>query len=61
MLGSAGRVHRGAEAPDGLSTAAVDYVMILNDGPHGYTLNGKSFPATEPIVATRGSGRASAS
>jgi FtsP/CotA-like multicopper oxidase with cupredoxin domain len=32
----------------------VDYVMILNDGPHGYTLNGKSFPATEPIVAKLG-------
>jgi FtsP/CotA-like multicopper oxidase with cupredoxin domain len=32
----------------------VDYVMILNDGLHGYTLNGKSFPATEPIVAKLG-------
>jgi FtsP/CotA-like multicopper oxidase with cupredoxin domain len=32
----------------------VDYVMILNDGPHGYTLNGKSFPATEPLVAKVG-------
>ena len=31
-----------------------DYVMILNDGPHGYTLNGKGFPATEPIVVNRG-------
>ncbi len=30
--------------------ADVDYVMVLNDGAHGYTLNGKSFPATEPIV-----------
>ena len=28
----------------------VDYVMIINDGSHGYTLNGKGFPATEPIV-----------
>jgi len=35
-------------------TADVDYVMILNDGAHGYTLNGKSFPATEPIVVNRG-------
>jgi manganese oxidase len=34
--------------------ADLDYVMILNDGPHGYTLNGKGFPATEPIVANRG-------
>ncbi len=32
----------------------VDYVMILNDGAHGYTFNGKGFPATEPIVAKLG-------
>jgi FtsP/CotA-like multicopper oxidase with cupredoxin domain len=32
----------------------VDYVMILNDGFHGYTLNGKGFPATEPLVAKLG-------
>lgn len=32
----------------------VDYVMILNDTMHGYTVNGKSFPATEPIVAKLG-------
>ena len=32
----------------------IDYTMILNDGPLGFTLNGKSFPATEPIVATLG-------
>jgi manganese oxidase len=32
----------------------VDYVMILNDGAHGYTINGKGFPATEPIVAKLG-------
>lgn len=35
-------------------TVDQDYVMILNDGAHGYTLNGKSFPATEPIVARKG-------
>ena len=34
--------------------AEVDYVMVLNDGYHGYTLNGKSFPATEPVVCTQG-------
>ena len=34
--------------------ADVDHVMVLNDGFHGYTLNGKSFPATEPIVAKLG-------
>lgn len=32
----------------------VDYVMILNDAAHGYTVNGKGFPATEPIVAKLG-------
>lgn len=32
----------------------VDYVMVLNDGMHGYTFNGKSFPATEPISAKLG-------
>jgi manganese oxidase len=32
----------------------LDYVMILNDGLHGFTLNGKSFPATEPIKVKLG-------
>jgi len=32
----------------------VDYVLIMNDGAHGYTFNGKSFPATEPVVAKLG-------
>jgi manganese oxidase len=31
-----------------------DLVMILNDGPLGYTLNGKGFPATEPLVLQQG-------
>jgi len=31
-----------------------DYVLIMNDGAHGYTFNGKSFPATEPVVAKLG-------
>ena len=26
----------------------------LNDGAHGYTLNGKGFPATEPVVCRSG-------
>ncbi|MEX1156762.1 MAG: multicopper oxidase domain-containing protein [Chloroflexota bacterium] len=34
--------------------ADIDYTLVLNDGPLGYTLNGKSFPATEPIVAKLG-------
>ncbi len=29
-------------------------LMILNDGPLGYTLNGKGFPATAPIVLKLG-------
>jgi FtsP/CotA-like multicopper oxidase with cupredoxin domain len=33
----------------------VEYTMVLNDGPiGGYSLNGKSFPATEPITAKKG-------
>lgn len=32
----------------------VDQVMILNDGPLGFTINGKGFPATAPIVANLG-------
>jgi len=31
-----------------------DFVFVLNDGAHGYTFNGKSFPATEPLVANVG-------
>lgn len=34
--------------------ADIDHVMVLNDGLGGFTLNGKGFPATEPIVATQG-------
>jgi len=33
----------------------IEYTMVLNDGPiGGYSLNGKSFPATEPISAKKG-------
>jgi FtsP/CotA-like multicopper oxidase with cupredoxin domain len=32
----------------------VDYAMILNDGPLGFTINGKGFPATEPLVLQQG-------
>ena len=31
-----------------------DYTMILNDTSHGLTLNGKSFPATQPLTAKLG-------
>jgi FtsP/CotA-like multicopper oxidase with cupredoxin domain len=40
--------------PKPIERVDVDYVMVLNDGMHGYTLNGKSFPATEPIKVRRG-------
>lgn len=31
-----------------------EYTLILNDGAHGFTLNGKSFPATQPLTAKVG-------
>jgi FtsP/CotA-like multicopper oxidase with cupredoxin domain len=31
-----------------------DYILVLNDSGIGLTLNGKSFPATQPIVAKLG-------
>jgi manganese oxidase len=31
-----------------------DYTLILGDGPLGFTLNGKGFPYTQPIVAKLG-------
>jgi FtsP/CotA-like multicopper oxidase with cupredoxin domain len=37
-----------------IEKADVDYVLVMNDGMHGYTFNGKSFPATEPVVAKLG-------
>jgi FtsP/CotA-like multicopper oxidase with cupredoxin domain len=40
--------------PDGLPVD-VEYPMMLNDsGTIGYSLNGKSFPATEPVVVNSG-------
>jgi FtsP/CotA-like multicopper oxidase with cupredoxin domain len=36
-------------------TAAQEHVMVVNDaGTIGYSLNGKSFPATEPYALARG-------
>lgn len=32
----------------------VEHTLFLGDGPTGYVLNGKGFPATDPIVAERG-------
>ncbi len=31
-----------------------DVILVLNDGPLGYTINGKGFPATAPILARKG-------
>lgn len=42
-------VHDPSEQPVDL-----DYTMILNDGPLGFTINGKDFPATEPLVVQQG-------
>ena len=31
-----------------------EHTLVLNDGPLGYTINGKGFPATAPVVAKLG-------
>jgi plastocyanin len=49
-----GRTISGIEIPADLQIAQ-EFPMVLNDaGTIGLSLNGKSFPATEPIVANRG-------
>ncbi len=49
-----GRTVSGIEIPEDLEVAQ-EIPMVLNDaGTIGLTLNGKSFPATEPYVATEG-------
>jgi len=40
--------------PSEIERSDVDYTLILNDGAHGFTFNGKSFPATEPLTAKLG-------
>ena len=35
------------------TTIGTESTLFLGDGPLGYNLNAKSFPATEPIMATR--------
>jgi FtsP/CotA-like multicopper oxidase with cupredoxin domain len=42
------------KVPRAIERADIDYVMIINDSSGGFTLNGKGFPATEPIVAKKG-------
>ncbi|MBC7894190.1 MAG: multicopper oxidase domain-containing protein [Cytophagaceae bacterium] len=53
-LGLLGAIIVAPRRPAAIERCDVDHVMILNDGMHGYTLNGKGFPATEPIVAKLG-------
>jgi FtsP/CotA-like multicopper oxidase with cupredoxin domain len=31
-----------------------EYTLVLNDGPLGFSINGKSFPATQPLTAKLG-------
>lgn len=42
------------QAPNAAYHEDVDALMVLNDGLLGFTLNGKEFPATQPIVAKLG-------
>lgn len=53
-LGMLGAFVVEPRVPTAAERADSDYVLILNDGSHGFTLNGKSFPATEPLTAKRG-------
>jgi FtsP/CotA-like multicopper oxidase with cupredoxin domain len=53
--GLAGAIIVGAEPVPAGVTVSQEQVMILDDaGVIGYALNGKSFPATAPIVAQQG-------
>jgi manganese oxidase len=40
--------------PEGTPSWDLEYTEILNDGALGFTINGKSFPATEPLTAKLG-------
>ena len=46
--------RRTAQRYDRLYGATQDIVWISNDALGGFTINGRGFPATEPIVATLG-------
>jgi manganese oxidase len=48
-LDPTGHLRQGAPA-----TIDDEFTLFLGDGPLGYVLNGKSFPATAPLVAKRG-------
>ena len=40
--------------PRAIEKVDKDYILILNDGAHGFTINGKGFPATQPFTAKLG-------
>lgn len=44
------------EPQDPKSRPAFDkeWTLVLNDGPQGFTINGKGFPATQPFVCKKG-------
>jgi FtsP/CotA-like multicopper oxidase with cupredoxin domain len=47
-------LQTGAVTIGGPVAIDVEQTLFLGDGPLGYVLNGKSFPATTPIVAKKG-------
>jgi manganese oxidase len=53
-LGLLGAFIVAPNEPGQYEKVSEDFVFVLNDGAHGYTFNGKSFPATEPLVAKLG-------
>jgi FtsP/CotA-like multicopper oxidase with cupredoxin domain len=40
--------------PTGEPEVDADYIMLLNDASIGLTINGRGFPATQPIIAKKG-------
>jgi FtsP/CotA-like multicopper oxidase with cupredoxin domain len=40
--------------PSGYPRYDREYIMVLNDLSHGFTINGKGFPATDALVAKKG-------
>ena len=53
-LGLLGAFITEPRTPRAIEKVDIDYTMILNDGFHGYTVNGKGFPATEALKAKLG-------
>ncbi len=51
---AAGRLHRRAQDASAYPAYDHEYIMVLNDLSLGFTINGKSFPATDAIIAKLG-------